>query len=203
MTRRDALFALGAGALAVTARTNPLLLAAQQVDQDWLRMWKDAQKERPATIPNVARIAPVSEPGMPLVFHGRLFAADGVTPVNGGIVFAYHTDNQGLYRSVPNEMWRLKGWARTSPTGDFEFRTIRPAPYPGRKVAAHIHMTIEGPGIVRQSSGIQFADDPLVTAADRASAREAGRFSDLAVVETREGVQYCSLLFRPTGKSVF
>ena len=145
-------------------------------------------------------VTPIHLPGV--ILDKLPLFANVRTPARA-IVFAYHTDSQGLYRSVPDQMWRLKGWARTSPTGDFEFRTIRPAPYPGRNVPAHIHMTIEGPGIARQSSGIQFADDSLVTAADRAAGREAGRFSDLAVVETREGVQHCSMLFRATGKNVF
>ena len=87
--------------------------------------------------------------------------------------------------------------------GEFEFRTIRPAPYPGRTVPAHIHIYVDGPRGRRHSLGLQFADDALVTPADRAAAANAGRFSDLAVVETREGVQHCAMQFCLAGKNVF
>ena len=201
MTRRDALFTRGAGALLASTQS---LLHAAQVDPDFVRFWTDAQKEQPTAIGSVARIAPVDEPGTPFVLQARLFQPDGVTPVSGGIVFAYHTDRDGLYRPAgTRDWWRLKGWAKTTANGEFEFRTIRPAPYPDRKTPAHIHIGLDGPRGSREAFGLQFADDPLVSQADRTTAAEKGRFSDLAVVETRGGVQHCSMLFRLTGKNLF
>jgi protocatechuate 3,4-dioxygenase beta subunit len=86
---------------------------------------------------STGRIAPVGEPGMPLIVKGTLFRADGHTPLPGALVFAYHTDRHGLYN--PNELantWRLRGAVRTAADGSFEFRTIRPV-VPRHASAAH------------------------------------------------------------------
>ena len=204
MTRRDALLTLGAGAVLATARTNLGLLAAPQADPDFVKMYDDAQRERPARLASVTRIAPPGEPGIPLIVDARFFDTNGVTPLAGAVIFAYHTDREGLYRPRgEKDWWRLKAWARTDANGRVEFQTIRPAPYPGRNVAAHIHIYVDGPRGRRRALGLQFADDPLVTPADRAAAARAGRFSDLAVVETREGVQHCAMQFCLAGKNVF
>lgn len=45
-------------------------------------------------------------------------------------------------RGTQAHSWRLEGWAKTDFEGRFEFRTIRPGPYPGRREAAHIHLTL-------------------------------------------------------------
>jgi protocatechuate 3,4-dioxygenase beta subunit len=57
----------------------------------------------------------------------------------------------------------LKGWAVTDAQGRFEFRTIRPAPYPGRAIPAHIHLSFVTSSCGRQSSEVMFDDDPLGT----------------------------------------
>ena len=56
-------------------------------------------------------------------------------PVPGVDVFAYQTDQHGIY-AAPGaaDPWRLKGWAVTDAQGRFEFRTIRPAAYPSNTV---------------------------------------------------------------------
>jgi len=51
--------------------------------------------------------APENEPGEPLIVHGRVLQADSVTPAVGAIVFAYHTDRNGLYRAAGKTGWRL------------------------------------------------------------------------------------------------
>ena len=113
-------------------------------DREFLRALENAQRARPSQLSSTSRIAPETEPGTALVVHGRAFAADGCTPLADAIVFAYHTDRDGAYdrRGAPAHSWRLKGWAKTGDDGRFEFRTIRPGPYPGRKIAAHIHLTL-------------------------------------------------------------
>src|SRR5215470_20421912 len=100
--------------------------------------------QAPAKIPADARVAPSGEAGAPLVISGTVYAADGVTPLAGVVVYAYHTDVNGLYR--PDRRFdappRLRGWARTDAAGHYSFRTIRPAPYPNQKIPAHVHFHV-------------------------------------------------------------
>ena len=189
MKRRTFLVALPA--LAGALGTHFVAEAAPQ-DLEYLRALERAQQLRPRSLTSRARIAPAGEPGTPLVISGRLFQGDGRSPAEGYTVFAYHTDAQGIY-DVPAHgphSWRLKGWARTDAEGRFEFTTIRPAPYPSRSEAAHVHVTFEGPGLPRRSTGIQFADDTLVTREDRAASDKAGRFGTVLTVTTKDRVQH-------------
>jgi protocatechuate 3,4-dioxygenase beta subunit len=90
-----------------------------------------------------------------LVIHGRVFREDGRTPAPDILVFAYHTDARGHY-DVPSSgphSWRLRGWVKTDAQGRFQFTTIRPAPYPNRNTAAHVHFVIEGPASPASSRG--------------------------------------------------
>src|SRR4051812_25257808 len=123
------------------------LIAADTV---WVQTWESAQKERPKNVPSASRIAPASEPGTPLVVHGRVLQSDGKTPAPGVVVFAYQTDNTGLYNHTGGRGWRVHGWAKSDAQGRFEFTTIRPAAYPGRRIAAHIHLTIDSPSLPRR-----------------------------------------------------
>jgi protocatechuate 3,4-dioxygenase beta subunit len=135
---------------------------------------------------------PANEPGTPFVIHGRVFRADGVTPAPDIIVFAYHTDAAGHY-DVPSaaaHSWRLRGWVRTDANGHFEFTTIRPAPYPNRKSAAHVHFSNRGPGVPRQSWGLMFEGDPLLTRPKRDESARAGHSGMVRPVEKRDGVQH-------------
>lgn len=102
---------------------------------------------RGVTLPS-ARIAPVEEPGSPLIVRGTLYQPDGATPAAGALVFAYHTDREGLYDrpGSPPHQWRLQGAARTDRDGRFEFRTIRPAHYPNSRNPEHVHVEVEADG---------------------------------------------------------
>jgi protocatechuate 3,4-dioxygenase beta subunit len=156
-------------------------------DVEFIRALERAQKDRPANLDSRARIAPETEPGTPLVIHGRVFREDGRTPVADAVVFAYHTDREGLYNRAgsPPHSWRLRGWARTDSEGRFEFRTIRPGAYPSRNQAAHVHFnvfTTEG----RFHGGLEFDDDPLIGPADRARPNASGEFGTIRPVR-REG----------------
>jgi protocatechuate 3,4-dioxygenase beta subunit len=167
-------------------------------DVEYLQALERAQRDRPHALTTSARIASASEPGVPLVIHGRILHADGVTPAAGIIVFAYHTDATGRY-NVPSagpHSWRLRGWATSGADGRFEFTTIRPAPYPGRSVAAHVHVSIDGPAVSRQSAGLMFEGDPLLTAVELEESARAGRFGTVRPVENRNGVQHVVLDIR-------
>lgn len=173
--------------------------ASSAQDQEYLRALERAQRSRPAQLTSVARIAPEGEPGTPLVINGRVFRADGRTPAEGLIVFAYHTDRTGVYdvRSNGAHSWRLKGWAITGADGRFEFRTIRPGAYPGRTEPQHVHLTIEGPNLPRQGGlGILFDDDPRVSSRERADSKAAGIFGSVRQVTRRDGVDHVAFNIR-------
>ena len=168
-------------------------------DLEYNRAVHEAQLARPTRLTSSERIAPDDEPGMALVVHGRAFAADGRTPLAGAIVFAYHTDRSGMYRArgEPAHTWRLKGWARTDSEGRFEFRTVRPGPYPGGKDAAHIHLTLfTADGTGHHAGGLLFDDDPLVSAAEREESRRAGEFGRVCAVRREEVAEHVDIGIR-------
>ncbi|MGH9382517.1 MAG: hypothetical protein ACRD2Z_18210 [Thermoanaerobaculia bacterium] len=170
-----------------------------QVDPEWLRMWTEAQTHRPADLDSTGRIAPEGEPGTPLVIHGRVVAPDGRTPVPGVTVFAYQTDEAGVYfgPDKPGRPWRLQGWVVTDATGRFELRTIRPGAYPGRRIPAHVHLSVETPEHGRQwTEELRFADDPMVTTQERRRAADRGRLGGVRPVRRVDGVHHVSFAIR-------
>lgn len=173
-------------------------------DPGWLRDYENAQRDRPRSISEVGRIASPSEPGTPLYIHGKLFQRDGVTPAPGVIVFAYQTDASGLYNGAAARGWRLRGWARTNSEGRFEFRTIRPGSYPGSRIAAHVHFTIESPGIERRTvSDLNFSDDPFVSEGEKQRSAREGRFGGVRSPSTRDGVQHVAFEIRVGDRGTF
>ena len=155
-----------------------------QADSDFVRMYDEAQRQRPRAIGSTARIAPRGEPGTPMIIHGRLLRSDGKAPAANVIVFAYQTDATGVYHRSGERGWRLRGWARTDANGRFEFQTIRPGSYPGTRNPAHVHLHAEGEKLPRRwLPELQFADDPLVQ----------HRGEGVRPVVTRGGVQHVDL----------
>ena len=130
---------------------------------------------------SVSLVSPL-EPGEPLVVSGKIYAHDGTTPLEGLTLYVYHTDARGYYseadgRGGPPQP-RLKGRVVTDREGRYEFRTIRPAPYPGGTNPAHIHASVSGRGHAEQwIHEYWFADDALVTKQLRARFEGQGRFS--------------------------
>jgi protocatechuate 3,4-dioxygenase beta subunit len=176
---------------------------ALAVDARFVRMWEAAQRERPARLASAARIAPPGEPGQSQVVRGRVLQADGGRPAAGVVVFAYQTDDSGVYAKpgLEGRPWRLKGWARTDAQGRFEFTTIRPAPYPAGGVPAHIHVTLIADCCGRQFYDLMFDDDPLATPAYRARFAQAGEHGLYGAVRSEGGVQRVdfTLRLRPRG----
>ena len=128
----------------------------------------------PATLDAQARIAPVEEPGEPLVIEGTVRDAAGQA-VPGVVVYAYHTDAHGVYPpgngargEEARRHGRLRGWARSDAQGRYRFDTIRPASYPDTDIPQHVHMHVIEPGrCTYYIDDIHFADDPLLTPAQR------------------------------------
>lgn len=138
-----------------------------------------------------AVIPPEDEPGERLILTGTVFAPDGRTPVSGVVVYAHHTNAHGVYPKRGDEQgWArrhgyLRGWVVTNARGQYQFDTIRPAPYPGGDIPAHIHLTVKESD--RQEYWIDdvvFADDPLVD--DRFRARVGDRGGSGIIHLTRD-----------------
>lgn len=119
-----------------------------------------------------ARIAPEDEPGEPMVITGTVYDAAG-RPAPGVIIYAYHTDNRGVYppgegaRGWVRRHGRLRGWVQADERGRYRFDTIRPGSYPDRENPAHVHMhVIEPDCCTYYIDSIHFRDDPLLSRAD-------------------------------------
>lgn len=95
-----------------------------------------------------ATLAGPEEAGERLLLTGRVTIADGSMPAAGVVIYAHHTNAEGFYANGSNETeWsrrhgRLRGWVRTGADGMYTFRTIKPSPYPGRNLPAHIHLYV-------------------------------------------------------------
>jgi protocatechuate 3,4-dioxygenase beta subunit len=118
-------------------------------------------------------IAGQSEPGVKLVITGTVFKADGETPFPDVVIYAYHTDNKGIYSKIGNETGiqkqhgRLHGWCRTDKNGKYEIQTIRPARYPESTAPEHIHAAVKtDSGQMHWIADFVFKDDKYVNDKD-------------------------------------
>lgn len=109
-------------------------------------------ERRATTLAATVDLADPDEPGERMILTGRVLTADGSAPAAGVVIYAHHTNHDGLYANGSNEsMWsrrhgRLRGWARTGADGRYTFNTIKPAPYPDRTMPAHVHLFVGEPG---------------------------------------------------------
>lgn len=172
----------------------PLLLAAQAQSRPDLYQCEGCEAIYEHDLKNLpwrATISPPNEPGTRLALAGRVYKSDGVTPAAGVVIYIHHTNAAGVYPRRGNEEgWGrrhgyLRGWVMSNDSGEYRFDTIRPAPYPGRRDPAHIHMTVKEPS--RREYWIDevvFTDDSLVTVQYRA--REERRGGSGIVAATRQ-----------------
>jgi protocatechuate 3,4-dioxygenase beta subunit len=143
-----------------------------------------------ATTPSLgwsAWIGTDAESGEPLVVSGTIYGADGRTPLAGSTLHVYHTDARGLYGGAsgnPRESARLRGRMLTGRDGRYEFRTIRPASYPGNTIPAHIHVSVAAPNAAeRWIADYWFEDDPLLPRRERERHAGAGAFSPIMMLK--------------------
>ncbi len=127
------------------------------------------------TLPEYAN----SEPKLKLT--GTVFQKDGVTPARDVIIYIYHTDRGGIYKSKPDaERWAkrhgyFRGWVRTGKDGKYTFHTFRPASYPNRAEPEHIHITIKEPDKNEYYiDSYVFSDDPLLTQSKKSQLKNRG-----------------------------
>ncbi len=121
-----------------------------------------------------------NEPGSRLIVRGRVFGADGRTPVAGVRLFVYHTDAQGHYsQPVDNPRTaRIRGTLVSAADGSYEISTIKPAPYPVLRPASHIHVHLQPPGAPNHGiDSFLFEGDPYLTSAQTQQNAGLGRFS--------------------------
>lgn len=124
---------------------------------------------------------------------GIVFHRDGKTPAKDVVLYVYHTNQKGVYPTKGNETgWArrhgyIRSWIKTDANGFYQFYTIRPAAYPGRKDAEHIHITLKE--VDKNEYYIDeylFADDPLLPA--KRSATPRGGDGVLTLMKDKSGV---------------
>lgn len=118
------------------------------------------------------------EQGEPLLFTGRVQTTDG-KPLPGATLDVWHADASGLYSGfsdIPAGMFRCK--VRSDRNGEFELRTIVPAPYTiphdgptGRLIEAsgwhpwrpaHIHLLVTAEGYEQVTTQLYIGSSPYV-----------------------------------------
>ncbi|MBL1150324.1 MAG: hypothetical protein HND42_08980 [Armatimonadetes bacterium] len=137
--------------------------------------------EAPNNLTHVLTIPPPASPGQRMEIRGKVLKADGKTPFAGVIVYIHHTDGKGIYPrpsgSRPSEWiyWHgsVRGWLKSDASGNYMLKSTRPAPYPNRRQAAHIHVYGLAPGSKRGVTfpGIVFHGDPFLTRQDTGRVR--------------------------------
>lgn len=140
--------------------------------------------DAPENLTSSFRIAPKDEPGEPLVLSGTVYMPDKITPAKGVLIYAYHTNAEGLYAKKGDETGNglrhgaLRGWVRTDEEGHYSFKTIKPVPYPSRSEPAHIHMTLSTDSIPEfWIKSTLFRGDPLIK--DDSGNKMQGSFNNI------------------------
>ncbi len=134
-----------------------------------------------------AKVAADDEPGQRLVVTGQVFSADGKTPLADIELFVYQTDITGHYSAdgqQNRQKSRLQATLTTNSEGRYELHTIRPGPYPGGRVPAHIHFVLTPPGGASEQQDLFFSDDPALSNRQRQAGASGDRFSAVQSIRT-------------------
>jgi len=127
-----------------------------------------------------------ADKGEKMLISGTVFEADGKTPAPNVLIYIYHTDIEGYYgrKSGEHKHGRYRGWMLTDAKGRYEFQTIKPAPYPENRFAAHIHTTLTT-AKMREDwiDNYLFEGDMLISARERAEAGKKGGFNPIVQLE--------------------
>lgn len=123
--------------------------------------------------------------GEKMIISGTVFEPDGKTPAPNVLIYLYHTDIEGYYgRNGEHKHGRYRGWMLTDRQGRYEFLTIKPAPYPENRFAAHIHMTVTSKELKEDwVDSILFEGDRLISPRERETAGRKGGFNPIVKLE--------------------
>ena len=124
-----------------------------------------------------------------MVISGKVFEADGKTPAPNVLIYLYHTDIEGYYGRSGGEHkhGRYRGWLLTDAEGRYSFQTIKPAPYPENRFAAHIHMTVTTTAMREDwIDSILFEGDKLISERERQTAGQKGGFNPILSLKKGE-----------------
>ena len=98
---------------------------------------------------------------------GTIYEKDGITPAKNVILYAYHTNEKGIYpKKSDSKGWErrhgfIRGWIKTDKTGKYTIYTFRPASYPNTTIEQHIHLTVKEPDKNEYYiDDITFSNDP-------------------------------------------
>ncbi len=142
----------------------------------------------PADVSPKTELSNETDRGEPIKISGTVFQADGKTPAPNTLIYLYHTDFEGYYGRGPlqHRHGKYRGWMLTDKNGRYAFNTIKPAPYPERRFAAHIHMTVTTT-TMREDwiDAILFEGDRLITSGERN--RRKGGFNPIVTLVKGDG----------------
>src|SRR6188768_494926 len=120
------------------------------------------------SLKNLCWLPDWNDKGRKLAINGVVYKTDG-TPAPNVVIYVYHTDQAGVYPKKGDEKgWAkrhgyIRGWMKTNENGYYQIKTLRPAAYPERNAAEHIHITVKEPDKNEYSiDEFLFADDPLL-----------------------------------------
>ena len=84
-----------------------------------------------------------------LKITGYIYKSDGKTPAKDIILYAYQTNEKGMYpKKSTSKGWEkrhgyMRGWIKTDSEGRYTIYTFRPASYPNTTIEQHIHLTVK------------------------------------------------------------
>lgn len=124
----------------------------------------------PETISAVDTGAGWYEKGQKLRITGTVYRTDGHTPAPDVIIYYWQTDNDGYYSPGPGmdekakRHGHIRVWMKTDAQGRYALYTLRPAPYPGDVLPAHIHLSVKEPDVADEYyvDELNFSDDLLL-----------------------------------------
>ncbi len=136
-----------------------------------------------------ATLSKKSDKDEAIIISGTVFQPDSKTPAPNVLIYFYHTDSEGYYGRGNGEVrhGHFRGWMLTDKRGRYEISSIKPASYPNRTFAAHIHMTLTGKDFKEDSiDAILFEGDKFISAQERNMAGKKGGFNP--ILELEKGV---------------
>lgn len=146
--------------------------------------WNGA-KDAPKDVSWKTILSNETDKGEKMIISGTVFQSDGKTPAPNVLIYLYHTDIYGYYgKNGEHRHGRYRGWMLTDTKGRYEFQTIKPAPYPENRFAAHIHTTITTANLKEDwIDNYLFEGDTLISARERSEAGKKGGFDPILKLE--------------------